>query len=163
MAQPIPLEISPRDPRRELIARIESAPADYAAALLESCELLEALRQSGLLALAKGALDARATLVETAADAANTDTAIRATRNLLLLGKMLAAVDPVVIEGIGVAVADTFGNARSTPSEPPSFRSLIVNFFSRDMRRSLGLLNRFTRNLGYQLKLRTRPDFPSRT
>lgn len=155
MAQPIPLEIPPRDPRQELIARIESAPADYAAALLEGCELLESLRQSGLLTLAKAALDARSTLVETAADAANTTTAIRATRNLLLLGQMLAAVDPVVIGGIAVAVADTFGDARSTPQEPPSFRSLLVNFFSRDMRRGLGLLNRFTRNLGYQLKLRT--------
>jgi uncharacterized protein YjgD (DUF1641 family) len=163
MAQPIPLEIPPRDPKRELLARIDAAPADYAAALLEACELLEALRQSGLLTLAKAALDARSTLVETAADAANTDSAIRATRNLLLLSKMLAAVDPRVIEGIGVAVAETFGNARSTPPEPPSFRSLVVNFLSRDMRRGLGLLNRFTRNLGYQLKLRTQSDFPPRS
>lgn len=161
MAQPIPLEILPRDPKRELMARIESAPVDYAAALLESCELLEALRASGLLTIAKGALDARDTLIETAADAANTGAAIRATRNLLLLGKMLAAVDPVIVEGIGVAVADTFGSARATPAEPPSFRSLIVNFFSRDMRRGLGLLNRLMRNLGYQIKLRSESNGPS--
>ena len=156
MAQPISLEIAPRDPKRELLARIESAPSDYAAALLESCELLEALRVSGLLRIAKAALDSHDTLIETAAGAANTETAIRATRNLLLLGKMLASVDPTIIEGIGVAVADTFGSAQSTPADPPSFRSLIVNFFSRDMRRGLGLLNRFMRNLGYQIKLRTR-------
>ncbi len=155
MAQPIPLEVPPRDPRQELIARIESAPADYAAALLESCELLESLRQSGLLTLAKAALDARSTLVETAAAAANTTTAIRATRNLLLLGQMLASVDPVVLSGIAVAVADTFGNAASTPPDSPSFRSLIVNFFSHDSRRALGLLSRFMRSLGHQLKPRT--------
>ncbi len=158
MAQPISLEIPPRDPKRELLARIESAPSDYAAALLESCELLEALRASGLLRIAQAALDSHDTLIETAAGAANTETAIRATRNLLLLGKMLASVDPTIIEGIGVAVADTFGSAQSTPAEPPSFRSLVVNFFSRDMRRGLGLLNRFMRNLGYQIKLRTHPE-----
>lgn len=154
MAQPIPLEIPPRDPRQELIARIESAPADYAAALLESCELLESLRQSGLLTLAKAALDARSTLVETAAAAANTAAAIRATRNLLLLGQMLASVDPVVLSGVAVAVADTFGNAASTPPDPPSLRSLIVNFLSHDSRRALGLLSRFMRSLGHQLKPR---------
>lgn len=158
MAQPIPLEISPRDPKRELLARIESAPSEYAAALLESCEVLEALRASGLLRIAKGALDAHDTLIETAAGAANTEIAIQATRNLLLLGKMLASVDPMIVEGIGVAVADTFGSAQSTPADPPSIRSLVVNFFSRDMRRGLGLLNRFMRNLGYQIKLRTRPE-----
>lgn len=158
MAQPISLEISPRDPKRELLARIESAPAEYAAALLESCELLEALRTSGLLKIAKGALYAHDTLIETAAGAANTEIAIRATRNLLLLGKMIASVDPTIIAGIGVAVADTFGSARSTPAEPPSLRSLAVNFFSRDMRRGLGLMNRFLRNLGYQIKLRTSTD-----
>lgn len=163
MAQPIRLTQPPRDPKQELLARLEAAPAEYAAALLESYELLQALHESGLFTLARGALGAKEKFIETAAGAANTEEAIRATRNLILLGKMLAAVDPVVIEGIGVAVRDTFGSARSTPPDPPTLRSLAVNFLSRDMRRGLGLLNRFTRNLGYQLKLRTESNPPGKS
>ena len=35
MAQPITLQLPPRDPKRELVERLEQAPAEHAAALLD--------------------------------------------------------------------------------------------------------------------------------
>ena len=60
MAQPIPLELPPRDPRKELIARLEQAPVEHAEALLESYELLQELHEHRVLALLRGALSASA-------------------------------------------------------------------------------------------------------
>jgi len=51
MAQPIPLDLPPRDPRKELLDRLESAPQEHAEALLDSYELLEQLHQAGILQL----------------------------------------------------------------------------------------------------------------
>ena len=49
MAQPIPLELPPRDPRKELLDRLESAPLEHAEALLDVFDLLEELHQAGAL------------------------------------------------------------------------------------------------------------------
>ncbi|HXB62919.1 MAG TPA: hypothetical protein VNU94_08745 [Acidobacteriaceae bacterium] len=59
MAQPIALEIAPRDAKKELLARLQKAPAEHAAALLDSWELLQALHDAGLLELLRGAVSAR--------------------------------------------------------------------------------------------------------
>jgi len=158
MAQPIALKIPPRDPKRELIAKLEQAPEEHAAALLDSYELLQSLHEHGVFTLVRGALGAKEKLVETVTAGTNTEESIRTIRNLLILAKMLGSVDPVVLEGTYLAVRDTFGNAKSTPHEPPSLYSLAVNFAGRDMRRGLGLLNQFLRHLGHQLRLRTKPD-----
>jgi uncharacterized protein YjgD (DUF1641 family) len=158
MAQPISLKIPPRDPRQELLSKLESAPAEYAAALLDSYELLQQLHESGVFTLIRGALGAKDRIVEAAAAGANSEDAIRGIRNLIILGKTLGAIDPVVLEGTYVAIKDTFGDARTTPYQPPPLFSLAVNFASRDMRRGLGLLNRFLRNMGHQLKLRTQSN-----
>ena len=155
MAQPIALKLPPRDPKQELLTRLDEAPAEHAAALLDAYELLQLLHEHGVFTLVRGALGATGKLVETAAAGANSTESIRAIRNAIILTKMLASIDPVVLEGTCVAVGETFGNAKSTPAEPPSLFSLAVGFGSRDLRRGLGLINTFLKRLAYQLKLRT--------
>ncbi len=163
MAQPIRLTQPPRDPKQELLARLDAAPTDHAAALLDGYELLQSLHESGLFILLRGALGAKEKIIETAAGAANTQEAIRATRNLILLGKMLAAVDPVVLSGLASAVQDSLAQPLSIPHDPPTLCSLLSNFFSSDSRRALGFLNRLLRNLGYRLRLQSESNPPDKS
>ena len=157
MAQPIPLKIPPRDPQRELLARLEAAPAEHAAAILDSYELLQELHERGIFSLARGALCAGDKLVEAATAAADREESIRAMRNAILLAKMLGSIDPEVLQGTCAAVAATFGNAKAVAYEPPSFFGLFTGFLNRDLRRGMGLINTFLKNLAYQLKIRTEP------
>jgi len=151
MAQPIQMEIPPRDPKRELLARLEAAPAEHAAALLEGYELLQALHESGMLTLARGAIGAGTTMVNSASEAANTPEAIRAMRNAILLSKLLGSIEPEILEGACVAVGQSMSEIRTLPHEPPSLFVLLRTMFSRDIRRLLMLGTGFLRNLSRQL------------
>jgi uncharacterized protein YjgD (DUF1641 family) len=158
MAQPISLKIEPRDPKRELLTRLEQAPEEYAAALLDSYELLQELHEKGVFTIVRGVLGASEKLVETASAGANSTEAIRAMRNAIILGKMLGSIDPEVLQGTADAVSKTFGDARAVAYEPPSLFSLFTGFLGRDLRRGLALLNTLLKNLAYQLKVRTEPN-----
>jgi uncharacterized protein YjgD (DUF1641 family) len=158
MAQPISLKIAPRDPKQELLARLEQAPAEHAAALLDSYELLQELHEHGVFTILRGALGAKDKLVEAASSGANSTEAIRAMRNAIILTKMLGSIDPEVLQGTCEAVSQTFGDAKAVPYEPPTLFALFTVFGSRDLRRGMGLINNFLKNLAHQLKIRTDPS-----
>ncbi len=158
MAQPIPLKIAPRDPKQELLNRLEQAPAEYAAALLDSYELLQEMHERGVFTLARGALGATDKLVEVATAGANSTEAIRAMRNGLILAKMLGSIDPDFLQGISNAVGQTLGNAKAVPPNPPSLIALLFGFTSADHRRGLALFMRLFRKIGYQLHPHKEPN-----
>ncbi|HEY9127910.1 MAG TPA: DUF1641 domain-containing protein [Acidobacteriaceae bacterium] len=137
MAQPIQIETSKRDPKRELLARLEAAPAEHAAALLESYELLQTLHESGVLAIARGALGAGSKIVDVAAGAANTPESIRAIRNTILLSKILGSIDPELLGRLAIAASETFGSAKSLPAQPPSIFSTLRMLAGREMRTAI--------------------------
>jgi uncharacterized protein YjgD (DUF1641 family) len=153
MAQPIAYEVPPYDPREALRKRLEAAPVEYAEALLESYELLQQLHQTGTLRLLTGALSAGNQILETAVDAARSPEAIRATRNAILLGKMLASINPEVLEGIVAAAGETLGSYKKPVIEPPGLFTLLSQFRHKELRRSVALINRFLERLGNQIKL----------
>jgi uncharacterized protein YjgD (DUF1641 family) len=151
MAQPIPLKLPPRDPRQELQTRLKEAPIEHAEALLDGYELLQQLHDHRILATLRGVLGAGDTIVEKLADAASSVDSITAIRNALILAKMLASIDPEVLKGVAVAVAETM----DAPSQkPPGLFVLLRQFRSEESRRSMALLNRFLGSLGTQLALR---------
>jgi uncharacterized protein YjgD (DUF1641 family) len=154
MARPMPLELPPRDPREELRKRLEEAPAKHAEALLDSYELLGKLREHGLFEVLRGALGASEKLIETAVDAARSEEAIRAIRNAIILGKILGAINPDVLQGVAVAVGETLGCYDKPIIEPPGLVSLLGQFRHKELRRSMALLNKFLESLGNQIKLR---------
>ena len=154
MAQPIPLKLPPRDPRAELLGRLENAPVEHAEALLDSYELLQQLHEHGVLQLLRGVLGASDKLVETAVEAAKSEESIRAMRNAIILAKMLGSIDPKVLEGIAVAARQTLGSDKKADSEPPGLFSLFSQFRHRELRRSIALINRFLETLGIQLGAR---------
>jgi uncharacterized protein YjgD (DUF1641 family) len=158
MAQPIALKLPPRDPKQELLTRLEQAPAEYAAALLDSYELLQQLHEHGVFNIVRGALGASDKLVEAASAGANSTEAIRVMRNGIILAKMLGSIDPEVLQGTCEAVSKTFGDAKSVAYEPPSLFGLFTGFASRDLRRGMALMNTLLKNLAYQLKIRTAPN-----
>jgi len=153
MAQPLAFEVPPYDPRETLRKRLEAAPVEHAEALLESYELLQQLHETGTLRALSGALGAGNQILEAAVDAARSAEAVRATRNAILLGKMLASINPEILEGIAAAVSETLGSYNKPIIEPPGLLALLSHFRRKELRRSVALINRFLESLGNQIKL----------
>jgi uncharacterized protein YjgD (DUF1641 family) len=154
MARPIPLELPPRDPREELHKRLDQAPVAHAEALLDSYELLQQLHDHGVFELLRGALSASDNLIETAVDAAKSPESIRAIRNAMILGKILASINPDVLQSVAVAIGETLGCYEKPIIEPPGLVSLLSQFRHKELRRSMALLNKFLESLGNQIKVR---------
>jgi uncharacterized protein YjgD (DUF1641 family) len=152
MAQPIPLELPPRDPRKELLGRLESAPQEHAEALLDAFDLLEELHQAGALQKLRGTISAGDEILEHAVSAAKSPEGTRALRNLLILGQILSSIDPDLLKSVAVAAGETLGSARKTAVEPPGFLALLSEFRQPELRRSIALINRFLLTLGAQLR-----------
>jgi uncharacterized protein YjgD (DUF1641 family) len=153
MARAIGLELMPSDAREELRRKLEQAPEEHAEALLESYELLQQLHDSGVLRVLRGALGAGDTILETAVKAANSEDGIRAMRNAIILGKMLASINPDMLQGFAIAVSETFGCGKPM-MEPPGLFKLLAEFREPELRRSMALINKFLEILGNQLKTR---------
>jgi uncharacterized protein YjgD (DUF1641 family) len=154
MAQPISLQLPPRDPREELRKRLEQAPVEYAEALIDSYQLLQQLHDHGIFELLRGALGASDKLIETAVGAAKSDESVRAIRNAIILGKVLAAINPEVLQCVATAASETLGCYEKPVIEPPGLISLLSQFRHKELRRSVALVNRFLEKLGNQIKLR---------
>jgi uncharacterized protein YjgD (DUF1641 family) len=154
MAQPIPLNLPPRDSRAELRCRLENAPVEHAEALLDSYELLQQLHEHGVFQLLRGVLGASDKLVETVVEGAKSEESIRAMRNAIILSKMLGSINPDLLEGIAIAAGQTLGSYKKTVDEPPGLLSLLGQFRRPELRRSIALINRFLETLGIQLSAR---------
>lgn len=154
MAQPIPLKLPPRDPRVELRRRLDEAPLEYAEALLDSYELIQQMHNHGVFDMFRGALNATDKVVETASEAARSDESVRALRNAMILGKMLGAINPDVLQCIAAAAGETLGCYDKPIIEPPGLLSLLSQFRHKELRRSIALINRFLETLGNKIKIR---------
>src|SRR6266478_4439666 len=150
MAQPIPLQMPARDPRAELQTRLQNAPLQHAEALLSGYELLQRLHDRGVLDLLRGALGSSDKVIEIVVDAAKTPEAIIATRNLLILSKVVFTLQPELLESIANAVPDSL--AQAGRQKPLSVWQLLKKMCSQDTRRAvsamLGLLESFGKSLG---------------
>jgi uncharacterized protein YjgD (DUF1641 family) len=150
MSQPIRLEFPPRDPRAELQTRLQNAPLLHAEALLSAYDLLQRLHDRGILDLVRGGLGSSDKVLTILVDAAKTPEAIIATRNLLILSKVVFTLEPELLEAITKAVPDSLAQARQ--QKPLSFWQMFKKMCSQDTRRALsamlGLLESFGKSLG---------------
>src|ERR1700687_399256 len=142
MARPIPMELPKRDPREQLRSRLKQAPVEHAEAVLASFEVLQGLHDQGVLELLRGMLGGRDKILEIAVEATKTPEAIRGIRNLLIVTKMLGAIDPDLLikfaEAVPVALV---GAAKALEREPPGFWEILRTFHSRNLRRVLAEMN----------------------
>src|SRR5215469_4849264 len=98
MAQPIALELSPRDPRAELQTRLQNASVEHAEALLAAYQVLQGLHDQRVLEVLQGALGSGGKLMDMATEALNTPTTIRGLSNLMVLARLLGNIEPELLE-----------------------------------------------------------------
>jgi uncharacterized protein YjgD (DUF1641 family) len=152
MAQPIPLEISPRNPGSELRSRLEQAPAEHAEAVLAAYEVLQELHDRGVLEIMRGALAASDELLEKVVGGARTPQAIRAIRNLLFWRQILGSIEPEWFKGIFQAVPEGIARATAEREQPVGLFGLLRRLTSKDSLRGLAAALDFLQAFGRHLK-----------
>jgi uncharacterized protein YjgD (DUF1641 family) len=151
MAHPIPFEPSPRDPRAELRARLDAAPAEHAEALLSAYEVLQGLHDRGLLDLARGALGAGDQVVAALVEAGRSPASIRGLRNLLLVANMLGSLEPELVRTFTEAVPLAMRQVVQERRQPGLWRLVRDFFWNPDFRRGLAALNTLFESFGRSL------------
>ena len=151
MAQPIPLEIPPRNPRAELRSRLEQAPEQHAEAVLAAYEVLQELHSRGVLEIMRGALAASDEILEKVVDGAKTPESIRAIRNLLFWRQILGSIEPDWFKGIFQAIPEGIAQATAERDQPVSFFRLLRRLSSKDSLRGLAAAIDFLQAFGRHL------------
>ena len=151
MAQPIPLEIPPRNPRAELRSRLEQAPEQHAEAVLAAYEVLQELHSRGVLEIMRGALAASDELLEKVVDGAKTPEAIRAIRNLLFWRQILGSIEPEWFKGIFQAIPEGIAQATAERDQPVGFFRLLRRLSNKDSLRGLAAAIDFLQAFGRHL------------
>ena len=151
MAQPIPLEIPPRNPRAELRARLEQAPEEHAEAVLAAYEVLQELHNRGVLDIMRGFLAASDDILEKVVDNIRTPEAIRAIRNLLFWRQILGTIEPEWFKGIFQAIPEGIAEATAERDQPVSFFRLLQRLTSKDSLRGLTAAVDFLQAFGRHL------------
>jgi formate dehydrogenase major subunit len=129
------------------LAKLERAPAEHAAALLDLYETLQVLHDRGALDLARGALGSGDKVLEIAVEAANSPASIRGMRNLILILNTQGAIEPEYLKTFMKIIPQTLQATVAHP-EPPGLKDFLWN---QDFRRGLATLNTFFEMLGRHL------------
>lgn len=151
MAQPIPLHLAPRDPQRELNVRLQQAPSEHAEAILAAYEVLQGLHDKGVLELMRGTLGGGEKILEQVVAVGSGPEAIRATRNLLLLVRALAEIEPALLSDLTRAIPKALVQANVEESKPPGLLKLVSTFWNKDFRRGLAAFNDLLMEFGKNL------------
>ena len=152
MAQPIPLEIPPRNPGAEQHSRVERAPEEHAEAVLAAYELLQELHNQGVLDILRSAVAARDELLGKVIDNSKTPEAIRGIRNLLFWRRMLGSIEPEWFKGIFQAVPEGIAQATADREKPVRFFGLLRRLISKDSLRGLAAAIDFLQAFGRHLQ-----------
>jgi uncharacterized protein YjgD (DUF1641 family) len=151
MAQPIPLEVPPQNPRAELRSRLEQAPEEHAEAVLSAYEVLQQLHERGVLEVMRGALAASDEILEKIVENARTPEAIRAIRNLLFWRRILGSIEPEWFRGIFQAFPEGIAQATAERDQPVGLFGLLRRAISKDSLRGLAAAIAFLQAFGRHL------------
>jgi uncharacterized protein YjgD (DUF1641 family) len=149
MAEPILLKLPPRDPREALYHKLENAPNEHAEALLAAYDILQGLHDKGLLEIAKGALGSGDKLLEILVNAADQPEVVRGIRNLIILTKLMGALDPKLLEHVAQVVPNALAEGRT--EKPLGLFGLLGKLSNQDTRRLLTIATRVMESLGKDL------------
>jgi len=150
MAEPIEMNLPPRDPREALFRRLENAPQEHAEALLAAYDVLQKLHDRGVLELLRGGLGSGDKVLQILVDATNTPEAIRGIRNLILLAKMADSIQPELLEGLAKAVPESLELAKTR--KPLRLLQLVRKLRGQDARRALTAMTQVLEAVGKGLK-----------
>jgi uncharacterized protein YjgD (DUF1641 family) len=152
MAQSIPLEIAPRNPREELRKRLERAPDEHAEAILAAYELLQEMHDQGVIEMARGALSARDDILGALAKDASTPEAVRAIRNLLFWRRVLGSIEPDCFQTIFQAIPEGIALATATREKPVTLFGLLRRVIHKDSLRAMAAAVDFLESFGRRLQ-----------
>ena len=124
MAQPITFTPQPVDPHLELMRRVEAAPREHAEALLGAWDLLQTAHDQGILDLVQGLIGGRDMIAGKLASALVLPETISAIRNLIALGRIVAAIDPDTLHRLAKAMDEGVGVPQPGAPTPSMFRIL---------------------------------------
>jgi len=151
MANPLTFKPLPVDPHLELERRLNAAPREHAEALLVVYDIIQAAHDNGLLDTAHGLISARDTIIGKLAEYAKTPEGETGIRNLLAAAKMLAALDPEILDQLSRSVV-TAAQQHQQEQKPPSLWQLFKRTNSDDSRRGLSFLTLLLSGFGRSLK-----------
>jgi uncharacterized protein YjgD (DUF1641 family) len=142
MANPVEFrQYTPSDSRRDLMRRLDQAPAEHAEALLECYDLLQRLHEKGLIDLLNGLLSASDTVTERLVDVASSKQAVTGLRIALMFSNLLNEIDTDRVHSLLTGADD----------KPPSLLTIVRTATSEDARRGMaagvGLLEVFGKAL----------------
>ena len=135
MAQPIPLEVAPRNPREELRHRMERASDEHAEAILDAYELLQELHDQGVLEMARGVLSSQDEILGTLAKNASTPESLRAIRNLLFWRRVLGCIEPDRFQALFEAIPEGFNHATAHRQERITLFGLLRKLNCRTIKK----------------------------
>ena len=147
MANPLQFRPTIGDPHQELERRLASAPREHAEALLVGWDLLQTAHDQGILDLVQGMIGGRDFIATELAAAMNKPGSIAALRNLISMGRVVAALNPDTLDHLARALE---GAAQQKESEvkPPSLWQLFRRATSEDGRRGLSFMTTILTGLG---------------
>ena len=124
MAHPITYTPQPVDPHLELMRKVEAAPREHAEALLVAWDLLQTAHDQGILDLLQGLVGGRDMVAGKLASALVMPETINAIRNLIALGRILAAVEPDMLHRLAKAMDGGMAASHPDGPTPSMFRIL---------------------------------------
>lgn len=142
MARPILLDIAKGDPTEQLRLQVQRAPVDHGEAVLAGFEVLQGLHDQGVLEVMRGLLGSGEKVLDIVVKATETPEAIRGIRNLIVISKVLGAIEPGLLEKFAQAIpAALVAVAKAEQAEPPGLWGILNIFRSRNLRRGLAVVN----------------------
>lgn len=124
MAHPIAFQPQPVDPHLELMRKVEAAPREHAEALLVAWDMLQTAHDQGILDLLHGLIGGRDVIAGKLAEAMVQPETINAVRNLIALGRIVAAIDPDVLHRMAKAMDQGMQGPQPSADPPSMFRIL---------------------------------------
>jgi uncharacterized protein YjgD (DUF1641 family) len=157
MALPIRLESLSRDAHEEA-RRLDEAPVEHAEALLAAYNLLQELHDRGLLDILRGALHSSDFILDSVVETAKTPEAIRIVRNLILLSKVFANIEPGLLDRIAGSVPEGLAQISSKKTDAPGLFSLLQRSNNPDCRRGIAFTAGLLESLGKRLTAEHLPE-----
>jgi uncharacterized protein YjgD (DUF1641 family) len=151
MANPIAFKPITVDFKLDLQRRLEKAPSEHAAAMLQAWDVLEAAHEAGVLDLLHGMLESKDTIINTLSKYASQPEGVAGIRNLLTAAKILTEVDPELLEHISKVMVSAREEHKQERT-PPSLFQIAKRANSEDGRRGLSFMTLVLSGLGRSLK-----------
>ena len=151
MARPTSLIVEHQGPEVDAKAKVGTAPAKHADALLDAYATLQAFHDAGAFDVLRGFAGAHKQIMAQLAAAANEPEMIRGLRNLLMLVRLLENIEPEKLEAIITGIAKAMQSADAPGDKTPGSFSLLQRTRHKDTRRALGLAVDVAESIGREL------------